>query len=666
MKKKLLLTLKILGGICLALVVLFIIALALVNTNYVQQKVLTYATTTLTEQLKTQVSIEEADIDLFNMSVRLHGLEVEDLQKRKMLQMKELAAKLQLFALLHNELIIDNASIEGLNALLTKKTDSIPANYQFVIDAFKKDKSQQTTDEGKKKKKKLTFDASYISLKDIHVIYDKYDLKLQEAELNKTLFGHYELTIDSLRADWIAQKKKGPVVTWAAIGKLTATEKDSIVSAKIEGLRFHTKGEKPRKNTGKPKRGFFDVDHFDITSNLKLTIDPTNKDSVKIQLTECTAQDSITGIDIRDLHTDVTFSKGKLFFQDLKLQQKNTVLNIANAVMQLPSKKDSIKLSYSTGTITGKALLTDISRTFAPVLGKFTIPLDLSLTMNGTDSTISFRNVRVNTEDKGLTIAAIGDIKHLKEKELLDVRFKVSSMKAKSNTVEKIINQFPVKKMMMKQLRRLGDISYTGDFAVLYKKEVFQGLLHTAAGNINFNFALDENNKYVSGHASTPRLAIGQVMDIKHLGDVAASATFSIDISKPRTAAMRKKLGGKLPIGTVDAKVDDSSFKGIHVRDTKVSIKSDGAVANGSLRKNGSVGDLWFDFTFTDTNEMSKMKIKHPGLKVHWPWESKDPAVQAEKKRKKEEEKKKKAEEKKKKKEEEEKSGKKKKKFLLF
>lgn len=125
MKKKLLLTLKILGGICLVLVVLFVIALALVNTNYVQQKVLTYATTTLTEQLKTQVSIEEADIDLFNMSVRLHGLEVEDLQKRKMLQMKELAAKLQLFALLHNELIIDNANIEGLNALLTKKTDSI-------------------------------------------------------------------------------------------------------------------------------------------------------------------------------------------------------------------------------------------------------------------------------------------------------------------------------------------------------------------------------------------------------------------------------------------------------------------------------------------------------------------------------------------------------------
>lgn len=109
------------------LVVLFVIALALVNTNYVQQKVLTYATTTLTEQLKTQVSIEEADIDLFNMSVRLHGLEVEDLQKRKMLQMKELAAKLQLFALLHNELIIDNANIEGLNAMLTKRpTPSLP------------------------------------------------------------------------------------------------------------------------------------------------------------------------------------------------------------------------------------------------------------------------------------------------------------------------------------------------------------------------------------------------------------------------------------------------------------------------------------------------------------------------------------------------------------
>ena len=330
------------------LVVLFVIALALVNTNYVQQKVLTYATTTLTEQLKTQVSIEEADIDLFNMSVRLHGLEVEDLQKRKMLQMKELAAKLQLFALLHNELIIDNANIEGLNAMLTRKTDSIPANYQFVIDAFKKDKSQQTTDEGKKKKKKLTFDASYISLKDIHVIYDKYDLKLQEAELNKTLFGHYELTIDSLRADWIAQKKKGPVATWAAIGKLTATEKDSIVSAKIEGLRFHTKGEKPRKNTGKPKRGFFDVDHFDITSNLKLTIDTeklelerdnvtitSDDSSTVIKASDATATVNTDGIELKIGSSTITVTSGGLTLKKGGAGLKKTLESMLDAICQL-------------------------------------------------------------------------------------------------------------------------------------------------------------------------------------------------------------------------------------------------------------------------------------------------------------------------------------------
>ena len=280
--------------------------------------------------------------------------------------------------------------------------------------------------------------------------------------------------------------------------------------------------------------------------------------------------------------------------------------------------------------------------------------------MSGTDSTLSFRNVQVYTDNKQLTVSAVGDISHLKEKELLDVHFHVSRMKTTTSMAEKVINQFTVKKLMMKQLKRLGTLTYTGDFHVRYKKEQFQGLLQTNMGSMNFSFYLDGISKYLVGQASTKNLALGNVMDIKKLGNVEANAKFSIDISKPRTAIMRRKKGGKLPIGTVNATVDDCSYMGIHVRRLTADITSDGAVATGDVKQLGKHRDLYFSFSFTNTDDMSKMKITHPGIKFHGLSEE-DKKAKEEKKLQK---KLKKEEKKRQQEEEERRTGKKKKKIL--
>jgi len=93
-------------------------------------------------------------------------------------------------------------------------------------------------------------------------------------------------------------------------------------------------------------------------------------------------------------------------------------------------------------------------------------------------------------------------------------------------------------------------------------------------------------------------------------------ATFKFDISKPRTAIMRRKVGGKLPMGEVYAEVNDAKYKLIHVRNTVVSIKSNGAVAEGDVNIRGKRLDVLCTFSFTNTNEMNKIKIK-PKLKFH-------------------------------------------------
>ena len=80
---------------------------------------------------------------------------------------------------------------------------------------------------------------------------------------------------------------------------------------------------------------------------------------------------------------------------------------------------------------------------------------------------------------------------------------------------------------------------------------------------------------------------------------------------------MRRKKGGKLPIGTVSAVVEDCSYKKIHVRNLTTVIESDGAIASSDIRQHGIHRDLYCSFSFTNTDEMRKMKITHPGIKFH-------------------------------------------------
>ena len=610
--------LRILAAIGIATAVLLVAAVVLTSLPSVRQKVLERATTMLSEKLGTRVSISRADISILKGSVMLYDIEIDDQQHRKMLQIEQLSANLRLRPLLSKRIVVEKAEIDGMNALLTKKTESQPANYQFVIDAFKKDKKPAATEtEKKKKKKKLSIDVSHAKLNNIHVKYDIYDLRLASADYQTDGNKQLSVSIDSLKAAWTAQRKKGKVSCRAAVGKLNVAQQGTSYNAELGGLNYITDNHKPRKNAQHPKRGFFDLGHLNIVADMSINIDPTKKDTLKAVITQCKATDKTTGIDLRNLKTQIAYTKGTLKLQNTELQQGDTKLVIANADLQLPNKKEAKPLAYSTGLIKGRVVLKDIARTFAPVLANFTIPLHLNVSMSGNENGISFRNIRVINSNKNLQISAKGGISHLKEKHLIDIHFNVATLYAKNHITEKIIRQFKVKKLMMRQLRNLGNLHYRGNVQILWRKEKFEGLLRTAAGNLNFNFTLDENNKYVSGRANSTNLALGRVMELEKLGVIDASADFKFDISKARTAAIRKQKGGKLPIGTVNAVVNDCSYHGVHLRNLSADILSDGAEATGNVMKHGRIRDLFFSFTFTDTDDMHKVKITHPGIKFH-------------------------------------------------
>ena len=648
--------LKTVGGTAVGAVVLIGGATLLLNTESVQNKLLNKAVELLSQKLETHVKIDSISFNVFTQDISLFKIKIEDREKREMLKVEKVTVELELLRLLQNKIVIKHAEMESAKALLLKPSKEEPANYQFVIDAFKKPKDKDKT---KKSKSKMDLDISALSLKDIQVKHNELDIYLKKANYSKGWITNHTIEADSItlvcdttfkaglkpysasmghlkvdgdlekqvfKADatqiayqWESLWKKRNIMVdnQAGIGHLTVQANRGRYSATVKQAHYKNDNHLPRKNTGRPKRGFFDAKHLDVIADFHVVLDSIGKERITGQLNEFKAKDSITGIDIRNLQTQFEYTKGKIDLSNLIVQQKSTILNATSGEILLPDKKEGREFSYSIGVITGRAYLQDISRTFAPVLKNFKLPLNVSLTMRGNSEAISFRNVKVSTNDNKLQIAATGDITNLRDKYKLIVKFDVSRMHAKPGVAEQIINQFATKKLMMKQLNNLGDINYTGSFSVIYKKEIFGGLLKTGAGNLSFNFTLDNVKKDIVGKVSTKNLQLGKVINMKKLGPIEASADFNIDISKQRKTEMRKETGGKLPFGSFNAKVDDAAYMGVHIRNLTATFNSDGAIASGEVYKTGRIRDLYFSYSFTSTDEMHKMKISKPGIKFH-------------------------------------------------
>ena len=590
MKRIIILTLKILGGLVALVVVLLVAVFLYINSSAGQQRLLRFATDMLQDKLETKVQIDSVSVNFGTLDVNLIGLDVEDRQQRPLLQTDRIAVSIDKKKLLTHRVEVESAHIDGLRAQVHTPKDSA-ANYQFIIDAFKTDKTK--TQEKPKSKNQLVLDIHKLHLSNIYV-------------------EHHGVT-----------KKGYNQTTTFALTDLLLKSKGSKYAVVVDNLRFATDNHQSRKNTNRPKRGFFDASHLDVTASMEMMVNHYGKDTIHVSLTKCMARDSITGFDVKDLHFDVGINKTTAYVSNLELQHLNTKLGFDSATIQLPSKKQGRKLEYATTMISGSTLLKDIARPFAPALSRFSIPLHFKVLMSGTDSTMHFRKAHVNTADQKLKVDANGDITHLQEKEKLFIRFNVSKMSTDATTAQKIINQFVVKKFMMRQLNNLGAIGYKGSFDVLYKMEKFRGVLSTSKGSLGFNLTLNEKTKYLTGSVRTKGFRLGQVVEMKDIGDVGFGANFCFDYSKPRTARVRRLRGGKLPIGWVNVKGASASYKKIRMSDINATIKSDGVVAQGHIEQRKKLTDLLCDFTFNNTDSIHKMKIK-PAMRLkNMPWQKK-------------------------------------------
>lgn len=619
--KGLRLVLKIVAVI---IAVLVLVTIIVANSSYVQNKLVGMATDALSKELNTEVKIDRVKLNLLAMSASVEGIKLKDKQQRDMLKVGRIWGHMRVLALLRGEILLRRCEVDSVDAFLIKPHDG-PANYQFLLDANKKNKKDKK-DKDSTKHSAFKFDIKDAVVNGIHVKYNNADYELAQAFYNHWR-GKHTITVHHLKLNWQKQTKKALVKWHLDSGTLTASIPDfsrkeergkrnenTPIRVDIKGLELKSDCDLPRRNTGKPHHGAFDDRHFNLQADLGIDILHTGKDSLRLKLTNGCVKDTIAGIDLTELKSDVTVSGKHIILANAVVQQVTTRLEIPKGHILLPDKEKGTPLSYYADSIKGRVMLKDISQPFAPVLHKFSIPLNLSVNLDGNGDGMLFKDIHVNTDDNKLTINSMGMLRNLKDGHKLNLHFEVYEMKAKPGIKHKIINQFTVKKYMMTQIFAMGLIRYAGSFDILWKRQQFRGLLDTEKGDIDFNFELDGINKYVTGNVSTDSLKLGELFQLEKIGNIDCSASFKIDISKTRTAVMRKQKGGKLPIGHVDADVKKIGYRNINMKNIVANIESDGAIANGDVTLKGSLTDLVLQFSFTNTDEMHKMKIK-PRLK---------------------------------------------------
>jgi len=557
-------------------------AVCALNTSSVQHYIKDRAMQLISKTLGCNVTLDEAGISVRNGSIALYGLKINDQAGKQMLVVDTLYARMDLWkAYKERHVELEGTKLHGFKANLYKEAGSDQTNFQFILDSIAAHKHKD--ERPAECKDKLHFDIDHADINRVDLTWQDFNKAAKPTQLQ----------VESLKYD-------------------ANSEGEKLVG--IRGLAFCTNNGKPRKNTGKPNRGAFDAGHLNILLNLDITAHCIGKDSTKFTLHNAWGKDIGSGLVLDSLCLNASVHDGVATLTGIHIKSKHTRLAMNKVTLNLPDSTRS--LSYSTSTITGSTILSDISQPFAPALKKFTTPLMLSVNITGDAEAMQFHNIKVHTSDRRLNIHASGHVAGLKHGEKKDIRFAIASMHANNGVKELILSHFPVKQSMMGIIKAAGNITYSGHLVVPKQHVIIGGHLGTKLGNINFDINLDTKQKYLTGKAGTDKFAIGDLVGSQDFKNIAFNADFKFNTAGKKAAAKLHRHLGKLPVGYINGTALEATYKKLTLHNLVWNITSDGDVAKGTGGMTGKLADIMCEFSFTDTEFQHSLKCK-PSIKFH-------------------------------------------------
>lgn len=628
----------------------------------------------LSDKLQTKVKVDSIVMHVEGGSMHFYGFEMCDHDSMPMLIVDTLEASVGIHQLINRRIVLNGLKLTGTHALLYKTRPDTLANYQFLFDAFKKEKN---TDGGKPKHGKalaLDIDLRHAEFKNMNLSWNIHSERIKGGDtldvnhfnvfgMSAKLKGKFlaektaEITITDLharerksglhfdltKAEYSTHKQQN---TNAVLAGLKANYQDKKVSfdrivlhqdkgdfslkdkmeMRIDSLRYSCNNGKPRKNVGKPKRGAFDPGHLDAVINCKLILQRFEDNELQASIDSLWATDIGSGLHIENMKTMLTATDRDVELTDLHISMANSHFDIKQLQAdytftpgnKLKGIKSKLELNIHPSPLTADVLLFDIEKPFAPVLQKFTTPLKLNVTVGGSLDRLTFSNILVSTPDNRLRITANGDLCNAADKEQFCMHFTDVHLDARQGIKEQIIGHFipRSRQKMVHQMKAIGNIQFAGRFTVWNKIQNFNGTLITDFGNVNAKFDINANTHYMTGTCETRELNLGPIMNVKQLGAVSAKAEYSFDIASKRIAKQIGRPHGKLPNGKLKADISKARFNGIKFNNIHADIDSKSTNAEGLIYIPNKVFDIIVGFTYTQTEDKQKLSIK-PSVKKH-------------------------------------------------
>ena len=666
MKEKLLrigkILLKCLLGLVLTIVFIVGCLYIALSTEWGQQKLYDYTFDALQKTLDTRLVVKEVEADIITGRVMLHGVELDDRDGVTMLKVDSIGTQLGLGGIFNREIYVNELYLKGARMVLYKKTPKSAPNYQFVLDAFKK-KSLQKKKEPKKPKKepffhiagnmttlyvgrtslkwdilsaprkgKDTIDVNHLdiqdfgvrvtgkmadenvadlALNDLYVIEKKSGMtfSLNRVKFRAMLDKSLDLIIGGLKFKY--QDKRLSMRQLHIEQRNASLDFTKPFSLKIDSITFKNDNHKPRKNTGKPNRGWFDQGHLDMVVSMEATVNYLSKDSLYAQVTHLEMLDKPSDLDIRHFSTFINRSGNKLTATNIYIAMMRTRVRINKVDIDIP------KVHVYDFPLEADVYLQDLAKPFATPLSHFTTPLKLRVICGGDIDRYLFKNIDVTTTDNRLHITGQGDLCDVSKKRDLTLHFWDLHMTAVRGIKEQIVNHFSkkVNLKMTKQMKALGDVEFKGKVGIAFRREDISGTLFTKYGNLSFDFTLDGNTRHMTGTMSTDSLDLGSIMNIKKLHVARTRASYDFDITSKRKAkALGIKKKGRLPIGTLKANVGFGSYGSFKVKNLAANMESDGREAKGHIDLPGNVLDIDVDFSYIQTDYEQGLRI-HPKMR---------------------------------------------------
>lgn len=628
----------------------------------------------LSNMLQTKVRVDRIILHIENGNMHFYGFEMCDHDSIPMLIVDTLEASFDIKQLIKRQVVIKGVKLTGAHAMLYKTQRDTLANYQFVLDAFKKENKNADAKAKHNRKAAIDLDLRQAEFKGLNISWNIHSERIKGGDtldvnhlsiygLSARLNGkiHADKTADVTLTNIHARERKSGIhfdlakATYSTLlhhnanavltgmkvnyqdkkvsfGRIALHQDEGYFSLSqkmemcIDSLRYSCDNGKPRKNVGKPKRGAFDPGHLDAIVNCKLTMLGFKDKVLRASIDSLWATDIGSGLHIKNLRTALTATDKDIELHDLHINLAQT--HIAMKQVQadyiftpgnkLKGIKSKLALNIHPSSLTADVMLNDIEKPFAPALQKFTTPLKLNVTVGGTLDSLTFRNILVTTPDNRLRITANGDLCDAADKDKFCMHFTNVHLDARQGIKEQIISHFipRTRQKMVHQMKAIGNIQFAGKFTIWNKIQNFNGTLITDHGNVQANFDINANTRYLTGTCEAQNINLGPIMNVKPLGAVSAKAEYSFDIASKRIAKQLGRVHGKLPNGKLKAKISQARFNGIKFTNIQADIDSKGTNADGLIYIPSNLFDIIVGFTYTQTAEEQKLSVK-PSVRKH-------------------------------------------------